>query len=223
MFTGFNNLRDAHYRLWNPITERVTIVHDATFVETKLTRHWYENLLLGEDINFSGGDHGTLDINDLFDPIIPTDFQSEATNSNDQIEIAEEEQYYKSRETDEDEDMPGLLSDSESENESDDEYWNDSDSESEEESTESKHQDRRRVTINPNVEVQVNNDMYHDFTVGNESEDDSAEGQTGDNNDLAEGRTGATEGKVQERREKRYPSRNKEKIDYSEFNFGFCK
>ena len=93
VFTGFNNLRDAHYRLWNPVTERVTILHDATFVETKLTRHWYENLLLGEDINFSGGDHGTLDINDLFDPIIPTDFQSEATNSNDQIEIAEEEQY----------------------------------------------------------------------------------------------------------------------------------
>ena len=77
---GFNTLRDAHYRLWNPITEQVTVVHDATFVETKLSRHWYENLLLCEDPNFSGGDYTyeNLSIDERFEPLTVEHLSSEA-------------------------------------------------------------------------------------------------------------------------------------------------
>ena len=57
VFIGYNTVSDAHYLLWNPITEKISTVHDAKFIESTLTRHWYENLIRGEHINFSGGEY----------------------------------------------------------------------------------------------------------------------------------------------------------------------
>ena len=52
-------------------------MHQATFVETTVTQHWYENLLSGNDINFSGGD-----INDI--SFTPLEFEDTAENEDEE-------------------------------------------------------------------------------------------------------------------------------------------
>ena len=37
-----NNLTpSAHYKIYNPKTKRISVVHDAHFIETELVGNWY--------------------------------------------------------------------------------------------------------------------------------------------------------------------------------------
>merc|ERR1712146_504543 len=95
------------------ITKRNKIVHEATFVETTLTQNWYENLISGQEINYSGGD-----IDDI--SFTPLTFQ-------------EEEETEQNFENDGNEQNPETemndLPESEPEEESEEEYYESSDEE----------------------------------------------------------------------------------------------
>merc|ERR1712146_191048 len=107
IFIGFDNLRSANYILHNPITKRNKIVHEATFVETTLTQNWYENLISGQEINYSGGD-----IDDI--SFTPLTFQEDGNEQNPETEMN---------------DLPDLAPESEPEEESEEEYYESSDEE----------------------------------------------------------------------------------------------
>lgn len=52
IFVGFDHVTSGNYRLYNPHTQRISVVHEANFVETQLTSEWFVNLLYGDDLNF---------------------------------------------------------------------------------------------------------------------------------------------------------------------------
>ena len=146
IFVGFDNLRSANYILYNPITKRNKIVHQATFVETTVTNNWYENLISGQEINYSGGD--TNDIS--FIPMTPMTFQDEDQN----------EQNFGQKEENEFNDIPDLTEASDSEEDEDEEYYESSDDEDEEQVTEEKqaHENLQAPTVPLNKPLEVNDD-----------------------------------------------------------------
>ena len=144
-------------------------------------------------------------------------------------QVADQENEYAALQESEDEysDIPGLMSaseESESEYDSDNEYYEyngqEEDSESEEEA---KHQDVSRVTLNPHVPETVMNDVYHDYTVDSEAEEEkeNEELQAAAQRIIEETETAkeTAEGKIAEETvQLRRSSRNKERVDYSELN-----
>merc|ERR1712054_289542 len=117
IFIGFDNLRSANYILHNPITKRNKIVHEATFVETTLTQNWYENLISGQEINYSGGDIDDISFTPLtFQEEEETEqnFENDGNEQNPETEMN---------------DLPDLAPESEPEEESEEEYYESSDEE----------------------------------------------------------------------------------------------
>ena len=125
VFIGFDNLRSANYILHNPITKRNKIVHEATFVETTLTQNWYENLISGQEINYSGGD-----IDDIsFTPLTFQEEEENEQNSEQNFENEEENDGNEQKPENEMNDLPDLAPESEPEEESEEEYYESSDEE----------------------------------------------------------------------------------------------
>ena len=56
IFVGYDKLKSANYMLYNPRTERINTTNEAKFIETILPRNWYDNVIKGNDLHYSGGD-----------------------------------------------------------------------------------------------------------------------------------------------------------------------
>merc|ERR1711975_140532 len=107
------------------ITKRNKIVHEATFVETTLTQNWYENLISGQEINYSGGD-----IDDIsFTPLTFQEVEENEQNSEQNFENEEENDGNEQNPETEMNDLPDLAPESEPEEESEEEYYESSDEE----------------------------------------------------------------------------------------------